>query len=137
MSDPARPGPRGEKLLIAPADGEPGTLGSTISWPHHENRLGTAALAEELVSHVGLDVALREGEPDVLAAAQGDLGNIRSAIGTLKAASRNVGSLESLLSDLEGKLRGASAENWSQNASVAQQIVGSTQIELQNLRRSL
>jgi len=71
------------------------------------------------------------------AAAQGDVGNIRSAVGTLKAASRNIGSLESLLSDLEGKLRGATAENWSQNASAAQQIVGSIQIELQNLRRGL
>ena len=28
--------------MIALADGDPGTLGSTISWPHHENRLGTA-----------------------------------------------------------------------------------------------
>ena len=71
------------------------------------------------------------------AAAQGDLGNIRSAVGTLKSASQNVGSLESLLSDLEGRLRGASADNWSQNASAAQQIVGSIQIELQNLRRGL
>jgi hypothetical protein len=71
------------------------------------------------------------------AAAQGDVGNIRSAIGTLKAASRNLGSLESLLSDLEGKLRGASADNWNQDVSAAQQILGSIQIELQNLRRGL
>jgi hypothetical protein len=71
------------------------------------------------------------------AAAQGDVGNIRSAIGTLKAASQNLGSLESLLSDLEGRLRGAGADNWNQDVSAAQQIVGSIQIELQNLRRGL
>ena len=71
------------------------------------------------------------------AAAQGDLGNIRIAVVTLRAASQNVVRLESSLSDLEGRLRGASAENWSQNASAAQQLVGNIRIELQNLNRDL
>ena len=71
------------------------------------------------------------------AAAQGDLGNIRIAVGTLRAASQNVVSLESSLADLEGRLRGASAENWNQNASAAQHLVGNIRIELQNLDRDL
>ena len=71
------------------------------------------------------------------AAAQGDLGNIRIALGTLRAASQNVVSLESSLSDLEGRLRGASAENWNQNAAAAQHLVGNIRIELQNLNRDL
>ena len=56
---------------------------------------------------------------------------------TLRAGSHNVGNLEGLCSDLEGKLRGASAQNSTQNASAARHIVGNIRIELQGLSRVL
>ena len=51
--------------------------------------------------------------------------------------SQSVGNLESWLADLEGKLRGADAENWSVNAPAAQHIVGNVRLELQTLGQRL
>ena len=70
-------------------------------------------------------------------AAQAAAGNLRNDLSGLHHAGRGVGNVESWLVDLEGKLRGANADNWIENSAAARHIVGNLRIELQNLRREL
>lgn len=50
---------------------------------------------------------------------------------------RAVTNMESFLSELEGRLKGASTNNWSENASAAQHIAGNIRIELEKMKPGL
>ncbi len=71
------------------------------------------------------------------AAAQQALGNIRIELGAFRGGPAGARRLDSLLADLEARLKGANTETWRLNAAAAQQAVGNIRMELQRVARGL